>query len=90
MTRRVQPDRGARAERRWTALGSVCALVTLVGLATSAALGAYRTAVLTASEVGNHETQLVDHEARLDASEKLLVEIRTDVRWIRQHLEAAP
>lgn len=82
-------DRATR-RNRWGPIGSLCALVTLVVLAVSVVLGAHRKAVLLEEASTKHAEQLVDHEARLDGAEKLLIEIRTDVKWIRKHLEGQP
>ena len=70
--------------RHWIAIGLIVtwSLTVLGGVW---AVATDRQVLTIRSEV--HASQLDDHEQRLRVIEQQLHQIRTDVRWIRRHLE---
>lgn len=64
----------------WGAIAVVLTALTIAG-------GWVWGASAASSTIARHGEALADHERRLRKQEAVSVEIRTDVRWIRQAIE---
>lgn len=81
----------ATVARKWAApVATLCAVLTLAGLAVAAALDSHQRAAVDHAAIQRHGRRLDAQEERIGRAEGLLVEIRTDVRWMREQMEAAP
>lgn len=73
----------ARTHRRWTDPVIIALMVAAVG----AAITTWATAEDTKRQTVRIGNKLDDHEQRIRASEMAIVQIGSDVSWIRQYLE---